>query len=88
MFAVCLLIDGNPTIREPREYLWPRGGVAEWSKATVLKTVGLFRVSWVRIPPPPQVPFHNHVRGTTPSTPGVQIWRGGRVVEGARLLSE
>src|SRR3989304_6970629 len=29
------------------------GGVAEWSKATVLKTVGPNRVSWVRIPPPP-----------------------------------
>ncbi len=52
------------------------GGVAEWSKATVLKTVGLVWVSWVRIPPPPQVP-------SQPNT-----WRGGRAVEGARLLSE
>ena len=53
------------------------GGVAEWSKATVLKTVGLFRVSWVRIPPPPPVPSKQ-----------LKTWRGGRVVEGARLLSE
>jgi hypothetical protein len=29
------------------------GGVAEWLKAAVLKTVGLERVSGVRIPPPP-----------------------------------
>jgi hypothetical protein len=29
------------------------GGVAEWLKAAVLKTVRLERVSGVRIPPPP-----------------------------------
>jgi hypothetical protein len=29
------------------------GGVAEWLKAAVLKTVRPERVSWVRIPPPP-----------------------------------
>ena len=60
-----------------RDNVDSRGGVAEWSKATVLKTVGLFRVSWVRIPPPPPVPSKQ-----------LKIWRGGRVVEGARLLSE
>ena len=32
------------------------GGVSEWSKETVLKTVGSFWASWVRIPPPPPVP--------------------------------
>ncbi len=32
------------------------GGMAEWSMATVLKTVRPARVSWVRIPlPPPQL---------------------------------
>ena len=31
-----------------------QGGVAEWSKAAVLKTVVRLRVPWVRIPPPPQ----------------------------------
>ena len=35
------------------------GGVAEWLKAAVLKTVRPERVSWVRIPPPP--PFSLHV---------------------------
>ena len=30
------------------------GGVAEWSKATVSKTVERENVSWVRIPPPPK----------------------------------
>ncbi len=30
-----------------------RGGVAEWLKAAVLKTVELVRVPWVRILPPP-----------------------------------
>ena len=29
------------------------GGVAEWSKATVLKTVVSEMAPWVRIPPPP-----------------------------------
>ena len=29
------------------------GGVAEWFKATVLKTVVRLRGPWVRIPPPP-----------------------------------
>ena len=29
------------------------GGVGEWLKPTVLKTVRPERVSWVRIPPPP-----------------------------------
>lgn len=31
------------------------GGVAEWSIALVLKTSGLARGPWVRIPPPPPI---------------------------------
>lgn len=31
----------------------PNGGVAEWLKAAVLKTVERLRVPGVRIPPPP-----------------------------------
>ncbi len=35
-------------------YIWALlGGVSEWSKETVLKTVVPLRVPWVRIPPPP-----------------------------------
>ena len=32
-----------------------KGGVAEWSIAAVLKTARPARVSWVRIPPPPDI---------------------------------
>ena len=48
------------------------GGVAEWLKAAVLKTVKC-KASWVRILPPP---------------PNYNKRRNGRVAEGARLLSE
>lgn len=37
----------------PTYYIY--GGVAEWSKAAVLKTVEGLRPPWVRIPPPPLV---------------------------------
>ena len=33
------------------------GGVSEWLKEMVLKTIGLVRVPGVRIPPPPPVCF-------------------------------
>jgi hypothetical protein len=56
------------------------GGVAEWSKAAVLKTAVPLRVPGVRIPPPPQ--RQNRVDSRVAHT-----WRGGRVVEGTRLLS-
>jgi hypothetical protein len=56
--------DGAPTPRrlERRSRLRPartrvrHGGVAEWSKAPVLKTGGLYGAPWVRIPPPPLRP--------------------------------
>lgn len=35
-----------------------RGEMAEWTKAAVLKTVILVRVSWVRIPLSPPVIRH------------------------------
>jgi hypothetical protein len=39
-----------------------KGGVAEWFKATVLKTVVSERVPWVRIPPPPPLEFYQKTR--------------------------
>jgi hypothetical protein len=36
----------------------PRGGVAEWFNAAVLKTVVPARVPGVRIPPPPPHSLH------------------------------
>ena len=47
------------------------GGVSEWFKEAVLKTVEL----------------HGSV-GSNPTSSAIVIWRGGRVAEGARLLSE
>jgi hypothetical protein len=48
------------------------GGVAEWTKAVVLKTSVAFMSPWVRIPPPPLNKL---------------IWGGARVVDWGRLLS-
>ncbi len=45
------------------DILLASGGVAEWFKAAVLKTVEGASLPWVRILPPP--PFF--------------VWRGGRV---------
>ena len=56
-----------------------RGGVAEWLKATVLKTVIVARLSWVRIPPPP----HDKGEFINKEKDGIMIsWdknRGGEV---------
>jgi hypothetical protein len=57
----------------------PPGGMAEWFKATDLKSVVAVRSPGVRIPLPP--PYH---------LPGFDncIWGGARVADWARLLSE
>src|SRR6185503_13280211 len=45
----------------------PRGGVAERSKAAVLKTAGPSRGPWVRTPPPPPIaPLAARLRGGVP----------------------
>ncbi len=46
------------------EYLALIGGVAEWLKATVLKTVGGESSSWVRILPPPRRQSHISARSS------------------------
>ena len=66
----------------------PIDTVSEWSKETVLKTVGLFWASWVRIPPPPRTTNRSFRRKLEACTVRSESWRGGRAVEGARLLSE
>src|SRR5699024_593117 len=56
------------------------GGMAEWSKASDSKSDERLRVPWVRIPLPLLV------LNTTVMRFSLKVlWRGGRVVEGARL---
>src|SRR5690554_225203 len=60
------------------------GGVAEWSKASDSKSDGRLRVPWVRIP----LPLLNQfmcLRTVLRDKFQSSFWRGGRVVEGARL---
>ncbi len=59
--------------------IFPPGGMAEWFKATDLKSVVAARSPGVRIPLPP--PYH---------LPGFNncIWGGAREADWARLLSE
>ena len=52
------------------------GGVSEWSKETVLKTVGPNRASWVRIPLPPRGAAR---RGwCLPQPEALGFWQAGR----------
>ena len=49
----CYKAEGRPEVD---------GGVPEWSNGTVSKTVGAPWVPWVRIPPPPPLPYSLHPR--------------------------
>jgi hypothetical protein len=46
-------LNGQMVLELPECAIVRNGGVAEWLKAAVLKTVRLERASGVRIPPPP-----------------------------------
>ena len=60
------------------------GGVAEWSKAAVLKTAALARVPWVRILPPPQHDGPHRLREVrrvrAATLRGPYVWRAVREV--------
>ena len=54
------------------------GRVAEWSKATVLKTVEPARVPWVRIPPLPPIiaKYEQHGAGSSKTVIPFTRYRG------------
>ncbi len=82
--------DAWPMPRKPRNMAL--GGVPEWFKGTVLKTVVRFGVPWVRIPPPPpETPACTPLLGISglyvgSGSPSVQREPDGTIVQGGLPL--
>ena len=65
-----------------------KGGVSERLKEAVLKTVGLLRVPWVRIPPPPPTFVDKYIHCLWFLGYNINYGELAELAEGARLLSE